>query len=256
MLRKAILRAAGMFRGRDATIQQGVGKGLKFNTGDSNVGYVLGTAEPQLQEAFARAIRPGMVVYDVGANVGFHAVLACKLVGPSGRVFAFEPLPENFKTLQHNFQLNRFDHAKAFDLALGDSDGHAELQLAEDPNWASLRRDDDGQSYGSVRVEVRSLDSLIESDKLPDPDVMKIDIESGETLMLPGARETIARAKPLLFIDLHGTNREVADFLEPLGYDILVLGQVNTPVRDAEWYVQMVALPERFRSLRSTLESI
>src|ERR687893_362807 len=63
-------------RNRDRTIRHGVGAGLRFNTGDANPGYALGTTEPLIQEALASCLGPGDVFYDVGANVGFFTVLA------------------------------------------------------------------------------------------------------------------------------------------------------------------------------------
>jgi protein-L-isoaspartate O-methyltransferase len=56
-------------------------------------GYYLGTYEPDMQESIARLIKPGMTVFDVGANIGFFAIAVAKLVGPAGTVVAFEPNP-------------------------------------------------------------------------------------------------------------------------------------------------------------------
>src|SRR3712207_2733331 len=94
-LRKAIDTASLPLRKRDMMIVQGVGRGLRFNAGGANLGYILGTSEPDLQDAFRRTIQVGMTVYDLGASVGFHSVLAARLVGESGFVYSFEPMSEN-----------------------------------------------------------------------------------------------------------------------------------------------------------------
>src|SRR5438067_7648865 len=63
--------ASDYFRNRDGVIQRGVGRGLKFNTGPSNAGYMVGSSEPEVQKALAALIRPGMTVYDIGGNIGY-----------------------------------------------------------------------------------------------------------------------------------------------------------------------------------------
>src|SRR5262245_37996544 len=82
-------------RNREGNIRNGLGRGLKFHGGHSAVGFMLGTHDTDVQFALSKLLKPGMVCYDLGANVGFTAVLAAKCVGSSGRVECFEPLPEN-----------------------------------------------------------------------------------------------------------------------------------------------------------------
>jgi FkbM family methyltransferase len=219
-------------RNRDSVIQKGSGKGLQFNAGSSNAGYVLGTTEGSLQEALRLVLRPGATFYDVGANVGFLAVIGARLVGPSGLVHAFEPLPENVRWLRHNIALNGSPNVTVHAVALGKADGTADFHIGEDPNWGSLASPADG--HEAMAVQVRRLDSLV-TEGLPAPQVMKIDIEGGEIDMLLSAAGTLRAARPLLFIDLHGTNAGVADVLEPLDYDLHVFGGGGSSVRDAEW---------------------
>ena len=92
-----IHRGQGLFRNRTGRIGRGVGKGLLFNVGSCNAGYLLGTTEPEVQEVLATLLRPGMAFYDIGANVGFYSILAARLTGPTGLVISFEPLPLNFQ---------------------------------------------------------------------------------------------------------------------------------------------------------------
>ncbi|MBI2331372.1 MAG: FkbM family methyltransferase, partial [Chloroflexi bacterium] len=68
--------------------------------------YWLGTYEPELQAALRDLARPGMTAYDVGAHIGYISLLLARAVSPSGRVFAFEPLPANLERLQANLTLN------------------------------------------------------------------------------------------------------------------------------------------------------
>ena len=73
----------------------------------ATAGSWLGTYERELQEVFTAHVRPGDVVFDVGANVGFYSLLAARLVGPKGRVVAFEPAARNVALLEQHLRLNR-----------------------------------------------------------------------------------------------------------------------------------------------------
>lgn len=235
-LRALVQRVADQLRDRDLQIAQGIGQGLWFNAGRSNAGYALGTTEPRLQDAFSRLLRPGMTVYDVGASVGFQAVLAGRLVGPKGQVIAFEPFPENAERARHNARLNGFDHLQVLQVAVAAEDGAARFQVGKGVNWGKL------DPAGALEVRVRSLDSVAaELGRLPS--AIKIDAEGGEVAVLDGARRVLADAAPVLFIDCHGTNAAVAERLEPLGYRLVVLGGGGLPLRDARWDAQVVALP-------------
>src|SRR4051794_11745594 len=95
------------------TIRHGAAKGVKIHADDrSNVGYALGTTEPQVQDVLGESLNRRDVFYDVGGNVGFFPLIAAKLVGPEGRVVAIEPLPENADALRRNVALNGFENVE------------------------------------------------------------------------------------------------------------------------------------------------
>lgn len=231
-------------RTRDGVIKHGVAKGLWFNTGSSNVGFFLGTSDPELQQILQMLVRPGSVVYDVGANVGFLTVVAARLTGPSGRVCAFEPFPANLKCLEHNIQLNAFDHVMAREVALADHDGTAAFLMSSNSTFGSLA----GASakvenqVGKTQVTVCRLDSIVKKDSLQLPNLMKIDVEGAEASVLDGAVETIRKARPILLIELHGTNAVISEKLSALGYFTAVVGGARS-ILEAHWNAQVVAFP-------------
>jgi FkbM family methyltransferase len=241
----------------DMTIVGGVGRGLRFNAGGANLGYLFGTTEPELQRAFQRVIRPGMTVYDIGASVGFHAVLAARLVGDDGLVCAFEPVPENVRLVEHNMTLNGFRNYRCFDLALSDTDGQAEFNFSKSRILGSLAAVSRPNHFAeSSLVETARLDTLVEKRGLKPPDVIKLDVEAAETIVLAGAGNVLRSARPVCFIDLHGTNGPVADALDALDYAHWV--HTGPPgvsdVRAAPWWVGIVATPkEREREVRAAL---
>lgn len=257
LLRRAIDLASLPLRRRDATIQRGTGRGLRFNAGGSHPGYILGTTEPELQQAFERLIEPGTAFCDVGASVGFHAVLAAKLVGPSGAVYAFEPVAENVKLVRHNMALNGFTHFECLEMALSDEDGKANFNFSSSRTLgrlASVGKPPPGLAETEL-VTVARLDKLVEARGFRVPSVIKIDVEGAELGVLKGSEAILRSAKPICFIDLHGTNVEVADYLESLGYEAWVLNSAEgNDVRTAPWWVCIVAVPKaRTAAVRAAL---
>lgn len=257
-LRSALQTASLPLRKRDMMIVQGVGRGLRFNAGGANLGYVLGTSEPDLQDAFRRTIQPGMTMYDLGASVGFHSVLAARLVGESGFVYCFEPMSENVAQIEHNMRLNGTRNFAVHAVALWDSEGTAEFNVSKARTHGTLASIGKPSNHSGVRtVKLARLDDLVEREKLRPPDVMKIDIEGAETAALRGAQATLERHQPLVYVDIHGTNADVADFFDARGYRTWVLSseERHKTLRDAEWWVTVVAAPSaRAESVRRALD--
>ena len=235
--------AANRLRGRDAIIQQGAGRGLRINAGGSNAGYVLGTSEPHVQRALTLLLTPGMTVYDVGANVGFFAVIAGRLVGAAGHVLCFEPLEANARLIEHNAALNRFTHVTVRREALGREDGTAQFLLSSVPSWGKLATAGTvSQQTGEITVPVRCLDSIATERPGPPPKVIKLDAEGAEADVLAGGESFLATARPVLLVELHGTNEPVAHALEALGYRSVILGS-RGDIRSAPWNAHVVAFP-------------
>jgi FkbM family methyltransferase len=258
-LRAIYLMVARSVRNRDGIIARGTGRGLKFNVGNGNAGYLLGTSEPSVQAAFEAFVRPGATVFDVGANVGFLTAIAARLTGPGGRVIAFEPLPANAAQIRANAAMNGFAHVDVRTEALGNIDGEMPFLVSAESSWGKIRLEHETVA-GQVReipVRVRTLDGLRRENEVPAPDLIKMDIEGGEAALLEGAGETLRRDRPVLLIELHGTNAAVADHLRRGGYEATVIGCEST-VSDAPWDAYVVAVPseegslvERARAFRS-----
>lgn len=230
-------------RHKDLTIRQGVGAGLRFNTGDSNVGYVLGTTEVDFQQLLASLLQPGQTFYDVGAHVGFFTVLGGRLVGAGGRVVAFEPLPANVQALRHNVELNDFAHVRVVDAAVANTMGTLELQLVGNstgPKLALAGRD--AGSKGSVQVATVALDAWLRETGERPPDLLKIDVEGAEIEVIQGMRETIERTRPRILCEMHGRNREYVELMTSLGYDVRPVHEAGS-VADGHWNMHTLATP-------------
>jgi FkbM family methyltransferase len=147
------------------------------------------------------------VVYDVGANIGYVSLLLARAVGPGGRVLAFEALPANLDRLKANLALNPEAPVTPLGLAVVDASRpvefltHASGAMGKAAGSAG-RRD---EAYGApLRVEGVSLDEFIYTQLNPLPQAVKVDIEGGEVLALPGMRRLLREGRPLVFLELHG----------------------------------------------------
>jgi FkbM family methyltransferase len=138
------------------------------------------------REVMRRYVRPGDVAFDIGANHGFHTAHLSRLVGPRGRVFAFEPNPSLGSTLAETCR--DFGNAEFFNFALDIQSGALDFFVPEDHTMGSLRNWT-GLKTSRVRVEVRRLDSL----QLPQPAFIKCDVEGAELGVFEGGRDILDR---------------------------------------------------------------
>ena len=186
--------------------------------------FAYGTWEPEVLRVVTSTIKPGMTVVDIGAHIGYYSLLFAKLVGPSGRVFCFEPLPENFALLQGNMQLNNLCQVATFNQAIFSSNGAITLTVPDDQ-----RNSGNGSAYihgggREVHVEAISVDAFCEEVGIR-PDILKMDVEGAEYEVLMGARKTISQSRPKLLIELHHFDGNLAahpvpDLLAGWGYEI------------------------------------
>jgi FkbM family methyltransferase len=198
-------------------ILQGPLRGKKWIVGSGNHGYWLGSYELGKRALFVKTIPPGGVVYDLGANVGYYTLLSAVLAGPRGRVFAFEPLPRNLEFLRRHLSLNRIDNATVIEAAVTDRGGT--VRFEEDASTSKGRIG----AQGSLEVRSVALDELVARERMPRPDLLKIDIEGGEFLALQGARRILTESHPVIFLSTHSgkVHKECLAFLESLGYRIV-----------------------------------
>ncbi len=197
-------------------ILQGALRGKRWIVGSGNHGYWLGSYELEKRVLFEKTIRRGSVVFDLGGNVGYYALLASVLTGPTGRVFTFEPLPRNLGFLQAHLRINRIGNVTVLEAAVADRSGTASFGEGTSTSKGHI------DPQGAITVRTVSLDDLIGRGELPRPDLLKIDIEGGEFLALQGAKETLAGARPTLFLSTHGSeaHKQSCSFLQSLGYTL------------------------------------
>lgn len=174
--------------------------------------YVLEDYEPEIRECVARRLEPGMVVADVGANIGMFALRAARAVGPEGRVWAFEPGPDNLEHLRRNLELNGEPPVEVVPCAAGAERSRRSLYLGALGTTHSLSAP--GPSGRAVEVETMALDDVI-GGRL---DFAKIDVEGHELEVLAGMQRLLAENPRLrLIVEWHPA------MLRSAGHDVAEL---------------------------------
>ena len=151
--------------------------------------------ETELQ-LFRDAVKPGMTVADIGANIGLYTIVAARLVGESGKVFAYEPEPANFSLLKRNVGANALSNVILSDVAVAEKAGTAALYLDPD-NKGSHSFAQSEIARDALTVKTDTLDHLLAGHGSPIIDVIKMDIEGAEELALRGMTSAIARSPRL-----------------------------------------------------------
>lgn len=200
-------------------------RGKRWIVGSSIHDVWLGTYEPDKQALFAKTVTTGSVVFDIGAHAGFYTLLASALIGPTGRVFAFEPMPNNIANLREHVRLNGVTNVTIIEKAVADVAGVAAFTACRSSSQGHLLPD------GELKVETVSLDGLVERGELPLPDFVKMDIEGAEVRALHGAQKLLARRHPAIFLGTHAipdlgynTHEPCCRLLRDLGYRLVPIG--------------------------------
>lgn len=249
-------RIAGSAKTSVSAIQSGPGQGLRFYLGHGTLSFLLGTAEPQIQALLPKICAPGQTTYDVGGNIGFFTVLLARFVGTTGRVFAFEPMPDNLHVLARNVELNRLANVQVVPRAVSSAPATLCMEAAEryDSTYAvTSRAGDDAAPGTTIEVEGVSLDAFVLDEGHPAPDLIKIDVEGHEEHVLEGMRALAGAYGPLILCEVHGTNARVSSLLEEFGYWQAVIEEPGRPLAEAHWNVHVLAGPPSKRAILDRL---
>jgi FkbM family methyltransferase len=166
----------------------------------------------------AQLVKPGMTVVEVGANIGAHSVALARACFP-GPLYVFEPQQRIFQLLCANLALNGIRNAIAFPEACGETAGVVivpPLDYSAEFNFGGVSVHPDDGALRGWKVRATPLDSL----GLANCHVIKIDVEGFEAQVLRGAAETIAKFRPLLYVenDRPALQGELIALIAGMGY--------------------------------------
>lgn len=213
--------------------------------------------EPEVSYFFTNVLQPGDTVVDIGAHIGYFSVLGGRIVGETGKVFAFEPEPGNYRRLRDHLAQNGLRHVQSFNVALGSSPGTAEMYFNSDNDGGHAfwdvaehqlceRTREEGKR---LTAEVVVLDHVL-AGLLPGqgPRLIKIDAEGMEYEILKGGLRTIlAHEVPFIICEVNrfalermGTNEmQLRGFMRLIGYQVSLMKQDGSglqPLGDDETF--------------------
>lgn len=165
--------------------------------------YVLFSGWEELTtRMFKKIVKEGDVVVDLGANIGYFTLLAARLVGKKGKVYAFEPEPINYSLLLKNISLNGYDNVVAMQKAVSNTTGKIAFYLSSmDTGAHTMYQSHETREF--IEVESVTLDEFFK-DKIHPIDVIKMDIEGAEIAALSGMERTIRENKNLkMFVEFY-----------------------------------------------------
>ncbi len=186
--------------------------------------------EREVTAVFRRLLQPGMGVLDVGANIGYFAMLSASIVGPDGYVLAVEPNPRNARLLEASRRLNQFEQVVLCQTAAGRRTGLLVLNTSHSNGTTSDPAADLDSLLASETVASIRLDAVVPADRRID--LVKIDVEGAEYTALLGGRATLERCRPVIVSEFSPnmmpgisgvSGPHYLQWLIDLGYDLSVI---------------------------------
>lgn len=156
--------------------------------------------EVETTRLFESLLKPGIVVMDVGAHVGYFSLLAARKGGPNGKVYSFEPEPQNYELLLKNIEVNGYTNIVATRKAVSNKVGSATLFLTGLDNGRHSTYHHGLPEIGSVTVAATTIDAFLGAEDWPTIDLLKVDVEGAEMDVLQGMSQLLDKSQDLKLI--------------------------------------------------------
>ena len=174
---------------------------VALDTADQSVSALIiedGEWEPQVVHVLRQYLKAGSVFVDIGANVGWHTAVGSSIVGPTGRVYAIEPNPDNARLIAHTVQRNELTNVELLPFALSERTGFAAFRSAIGSNG--------GFAWGNEPSFIDPVVTIVPTMRFDDldiarVDVIKMDVEGAEPMVLRVALEMIERDHPVIVFE-------------------------------------------------------
>ncbi|HET6511200.1 MAG TPA: FkbM family methyltransferase [Candidatus Kapabacteria bacterium] len=199
---------------------------LSYDARDGGVGHkflMYREYEPNMTRVVNALIKPGMSIWNIGANLGYYTVLAARL-SRGGRVTAFEPHPQNASRLRHNVRMNGLSNATVVEAALAAEGGSLTFYESES-NTGDHRITAEGDRRG---ITVSALDASQAIEEYGSPQVIIMDVQGAEGVILRSLAPAMTASHPVLIFEFWpdglassgSSAQEVEDLLHALEYQV------------------------------------
>jgi FkbM family methyltransferase len=212
--------------GHPYIVQSVLGRQMQLDTADKGISidlYFNKIREPYFAAEFRNnVLKRGQVVIDIGANIGYYALMESSIVG---FVHAIEPVSKNMYLLQKNVQINNIKNIKTYRMAVGDFNGIVDIGVSNHGNLCSIKNT--LGKYATEAVSIMTLDEFVNTCKVK-PDVIRMDVEGYCPEIIEGGLKTLKENNVLICMELHPVILSktpvsylmMLDWLEYFGYEI------------------------------------
>jgi FkbM family methyltransferase len=202
--------------------------------------YFLGTYDKWIFDKikFSNYIKPGMIVWDCGAYIGYYSAVFRKCIGETGSIWTFEASTKNYNVVKEVPTLNKWKNVHVLNLAVGPENSFIKFanNLGGSNGPVGLSKEyNDQDELEVIEVECRGVDEIIELKKAKTPDFIKFDLESAEVFALHNGDKLFKEKKPILLLEIHGEEafESAGRFLEKYAYEAAYVGDFPSP---KNWY--------------------
>jgi FkbM family methyltransferase len=161
--------------------------------------------EPESTSVIKHLLKQGMVVLDIGANIGYYTVIMSKLVGEQGKVLAFEPTKHFYNVLECTVEVNNLKNVELYNFGLSNENIESEISIGEHSatiHWLKDSPRNGGNPLSVENIRLKKLDDIIDSLNISKLDFIKIDVDGHEPAFLEGAWETLKKYKPVILMEI------------------------------------------------------
>ena len=162
--------------------------------------YFFSIREPECTRIMKQYIKKGMTIVELGANIGYYALMEAAIMKNKGKVYAIEPSPQNFAMLQKNISLNSYEPIiESYNIAVSNKSGKDKLFMSKEHNLCNMM---ESNASDYVEVQTSTLDDFLIDKK--QPDIIRMDIEGFEYYVVDGMEKTLQNTKScIMFIEVH-----------------------------------------------------
>jgi FkbM family methyltransferase len=236
-----LFKPLNLFRNKTtiATYDSGLKIKLELDEWIQQQIYLFGHFDEKGINFMKKNLKQGDVFFDIGANIGCYTLIASKITGTSGQVFAFEAIREVYEKLMFNIRLNQMTEIKAENVAIFEKEELLNFYVSSRENIGmSSIFHHDTERGDTVQVQAISVDEYVKQNHINRIDFIKLDIEGAELHALNGMRETLKRFRPILLMELSTevlpntplTPDEITQLLRELNYRQMAITQSGDPV--------------------------
>ena len=192
--------------------------------------FYMGMFEVETIWFFKKLLRPDLILFDIGANIGIFSLIAAKKLNNNGKIYAFEPSDRVYNQFEENIKLNSFNNIFLYKVGMSDKAGSLEFHVCADDAYNSLGSVPLREILYTTEIQVSSIDEFCKENDITRIDVLKIDTEGAESSVIEGGKNMLKGDNaPIIFSEYNrhvqsiGNLMKIESLLREYGYELYEL---------------------------------